>query len=229
MASSNEKRAKELGMTVSQYKKTDEYKNKKKKEEADEKRAKGENVGASGSDLRGGLSKGEYEDKYGKEYDRTDLSENFDEFYDEDMENEDIDTAKKLWEGHFEQQITMQLEDLNDFAANSNVNYNRSLRTARSSLAKMGGAIGSERTTEEGEIKQDKDRVMASKINQVKGQVGTEEIQKAGYKTTGVFQEGALNEELEYAIENEKLDLQDERSTRFYAEKARIADNARTF
>ena len=176
-------------------------------------------------DRKSGQSKREYyssitggsKNDYEKSKESGDVSESFEETYDDEAEEEDMEKSKEMWTEHYEQKIDMELEDLNDFVANSNVNYQRTLRTARNSYAKMGGAIGSEREGGEAEIKQDNDSRIAGASKQAERNVGTEGIEEAGYASSGLYQEGSLVQEMEGAIENEVLDLKNERADTYYA------------
>jgi hypothetical protein len=123
---------------------------------------------------------------------------------------------------YYENQISLAMEDLNDYVANTNVSYERTLRRARYALAKGGGAIGSERTGQEKEINQDKETDIGAAVKQTARKVGTEKVKAAGFTPTGLFQEGALVGDMKTGIEEQKLFYRDQRMNRYDSDVKKI-------
>jgi hypothetical protein len=140
----------------------------------------------------------------------------FDEKYTEDLEAEDFAQAEALYTPYFEQQIANELEDLNAYTEVESVNYERSLRSARISMASGGGAIGSEREREESEITQDYDARRKSRVRQTERTVGTEKLTNAGFESAGQQQEGSLVGNLKEAIQEGQLWYKNQRAQRYY-------------
>jgi len=140
----------------------------------------------------------------------------FESTYTNDLMKEDYAQSEALFKPYFEQQISNQLEDLNSWAESENINYNRSLRRARFSLASQGGAIGSERTTQEGEITSDHNRSTQNAVRNAERIVGTDNITKAGYQSAGQKQEGSIVGNMNAAIQEGQLWYKQQRSNRYY-------------
>lgn len=140
----------------------------------------------------------------------------FETTYNDKLEAEDYAQAEALYTPYFEQQIANELEDLNAWSEAENVSYDRSLRRARISLASQGGAIGSERTNQEGEITQDHNMSVENTVRGVERQVGTDKIKNAGYQSAGQKQEGELVGQMKSSIQEGQLWYKNQRAQRYY-------------
>lgn len=202
MASKNEKRAAELGISLKEYKRSDEYKNKKSAEKDSENRSN------------------EYQDMIDAILSNTPAQQevlpDFEETYSDDLEQEDLAQSEALYTPHFEQLIANELEDLNAWSEIEGVNYDRSLRRARVSLASGGGAIGSEREQEEEEISSDYETNKKNRVRATERTVGTEKIKEGGYQSSGQTQEGSLVGRLKEAVQEGQLWYKNQRAQRYY-------------
>lgn len=187
MASKNEKRAAELGMTLKQYKQSDEYKSKKS------------GGGDSVSDLVKAVLKATP-----AQQPVTENIADFEKYY-AGLEEQDFATAEALYTPYFEKEIAMELEDLNAWSEAENVSYDRSLRRARFALAAQGGAIGTERDETEGEITQDHNARVQNQVRTTERSVGTANVQKAGFQSAGMEQKGTMVDKMQAAIQEGQL------------------------
>jgi hypothetical protein len=208
MASKNEKRAAELGISLKEYKNSSEYKMKKAQEEIDY---------YNSEDYLKNLMKSIFDTTPAE----REVLPTFEEQDTPELQAQDRQTAEAMMIPYYEQQIEMAMEDLNDYVANQNVNYQRTLRRARASAAKAGGAIGTEIENTEAEIKEDRDMIVNEKTKQAERKVGTEKIQQSGYQSSGLFSEGSLIGEMKSAIEEETMNLTSERAAMYNADAAK--------
>jgi hypothetical protein len=140
----------------------------------------------------------------------------FETTYSDDLEAEDYAQSEALYKPYFEQQIANELEDLNAWSEAESISYDRSLRRARFSLAAQGGAIGSERMTEEGEISSDHETNVQNTVRGVERSVGTDKIKNAGYQSAGQTQEGSIVGKMKTAIQEGQLWYKNQRAQRYY-------------
>lgn len=201
MASWREKAASEAGMSLKAYLKTDAYK-KAKKERDSEKKEKSDYSDLVKSVLKNTPA-------------QQPVLEEFEKTYTPALEAEDYAQAEALYTPYFEQQIKNELEDLNAFTQTESVNYDRSLRSARASLAASGGAIGTERESKEGEITQDHEANVRNTVRGVERTVGTEKLQGAGYQSAGQTQEGSIVGKLKTAVQEGQLWYKNQRAQRY--------------
>ena len=202
MASWREKLAAEAGMTLKQYLKTDAYK--KAKKEKDKK-----NDGDKGyKDIIDSILKNTPA--------QQEVLPDFESTYSSELQAEDMTQSEALYKPYFEKQIADELEDLNAWSEAENVSYDRSLRRARFSLAAGGGAIGSERTTQEGDITTDHERNVENTVRGVERNVGSAAIKNGGYQSAGTEQEGALVGKMKEAIQGGQLWYKNQRAQRYY-------------
>ena len=210
MASWREKLAAEAGMTLKEYLKTDAYKKAKK---AREKEKEKEEKSKKSSD------KG-YEDIIKAIMKATPAQQevlpDFETTYTSEMEAEDYAQSEALYTPYFEQQIANELEDLNAWNEAESISYERSLRRARVSLAATGGAIGSEREQQEGEITQNHEANVENAVREIERKVGTDRIKNAGYQSAGQTQEGSIVGKLKTAIQEGQLWYKNQRAQRYY-------------
>lgn len=200
---------------------------------------------------RGGLSKREYEKKYGKKFEGGESSSSlskivksvlgvtpkdgvlpsFEDIYSSKLQEEDKKLAQSDMIPYYENQISLAMEDLNDYIANQNVSYQRTLRRARYTLAKGGGGIGTERDGVEKEVTQDNETAKNAAIKQTTRKVGTDKIQSTGYKPFGLFQEGALVGDMKTGIAEQELFYREQRLNRYNSdvEKINQAGTAKTY
>ncbi len=139
----------------------------------------------------------------------------FESTYTPAVQAEDMAQSEALYTPYFKQQIANQLEDLNAFSQTESVNYDRSLRSARASLAATGGAIGSERDTKEGNITQDYNTTMDNQVRGVERNVGTDAIKNAGYQSNGQTQEGDIVGKMKSAIQEGQLWYKNQRANEY--------------
>lgn len=140
----------------------------------------------------------------------------FETTYSPELQAEDMTQSEALYKPYFEKQIADELEDLNAWSEAENVSYDRSLRRARFSLAAGGGAIGSERTTQEGEMEADKNTRLENTVRGVERNIGTAAIKNGGYQSAGTEQEGALVGKMKEAIQGGQLWYKNQRAQRYY-------------
>lgn len=189
-------------MTLKQYLKTDAYK------QAKNERDKKEKSDNSYADIIKAITKNTPAQQK--------VLPDFETTYNDKLEAEDYSQSEALYTPYFEQQIANELEDLNAWSEAENVSYDRSLRRARISLAAQGGAIGSERTTEEGEITTDHETNVQNTVRGVERSVGTDKIKNAGYQSSGQKQEGSLIGQMKEAIQGGQLWYKNQRAQRYY-------------
>ena len=179
----------------------------------------------AGNKARGGLSVPEWEKKYGKKWEGDSSSskysdivkaalENtpgqqktlslFEDTYTGKLKKEDYAQSKALYTPWFMKQIGNELEDLNAWAEGENINYERSLRRARFSMAVGGGAIGTERKNVEGEYKKDHEARLSESVRGTERKIGTKRIKQAGYQSASVDKEkGSIVDNMAAAIQEE--------------------------
>ncbi len=202
MASWREKLAAEAGMTLKQYIKTDAYK--KAKKEKDKK-----NDGDKGyKDIIDSILKNTPA--------QQEVLPDFESTYGADLQAEDMAQSEALYKPYFEKEIANELEDLNAWSESENISYDRSLRRARFSLAASGAAIGSERTTQEGDITTDHETNVENTVRGVERNVGSAAIKNGGYQSAGADQEGALVGKMKEAIQGGQLWYKNQRAQRYY-------------
>lgn len=148
------------------------------------------------------------------------VQQTFEEFYTAhpELQAEDLAQAENQIKPAVEQKIQSELEDLNLWTQSNTADYTRSLRRARATMAVQGGAIGSERTTTEGEMQSDFD--LANKVQQ-KGtaqQVGTERMNQAGYNAYNTPTEGALPASQKTQIADWTQWYKEQRSNRYWSD-----------
>jgi hypothetical protein len=142
----------------------------------------------------------------------------FDDVYTSKLQKEDEDQARSMFEPFYNEKINGILEDLNTVMQMESVNYERSLRRARASMAQAGGAIGTERTNAEGEMNQDYQTNRNIRIRSAEKQVGTERIKGAGYTPTNNPLEGSLISEMKQNIAEQTLWNKQQRANRYYSD-----------
>lgn len=202
MASWREKLAAEAGMTLKQYLKTDAYKQAKKERDGKKDSDKGY------KDIIDSILK--------NTPGQQEVLPDFETTYSPELQAEDMAQSEALYKPYFEKQIADELEDLNAWSESENVSYDRSLRRARFSLAAGGGAIGSERTTQEGDITSDHEKTVQNTVRGAERQIGTAAIKNAGYQSAGNEQEGALVGKMKEAIQGGQLWYKNQRAQRYY-------------
>lgn len=140
----------------------------------------------------------------------------FETTYNDKLQAEDYAQSEALYKPYFEQQIANELEDLNAWSEAESVSYDRSLRRARFSLATGGGAIGSERTTQEGEITTDHNTNVQNTVRGTERAIGTDAIKNGGYQSAGQTQEGDIVGKMKTAIQEGQLWYKNQRAQRYY-------------
>jgi hypothetical protein len=201
MASKNERRAAELGMTLKEYKKSDEYKSRKS--------------GSSGG----------YSDVVNSILSATpgfqDPVASFEEIYTDELQAEDRAQAEALFKPYFAQQIADQMEDLRIGIENDSVDYNRTMRQGRVKMARGGGAVGSEREMWEEEVGRSRDTAKQSRIRSAERAVGSENIRTAGYNPLYNGRVGTLTDDMNAAIEEQSVWYRTQRANRYYGDASR--------
>lgn len=142
----------------------------------------------------------------------------FEKVYGKKLQEEDLAQSKALFEPYYNDKISTILEDLNTTLQMDSISYERSLRRARASMALSGGAIGSERTTTEGEMQSDFNSNKTEKIKGVERTIGTEKLTAAGYASAGTTREGTLVSEMKKNIADQQLWYKNQRAQRYYAD-----------
>ena len=140
----------------------------------------------------------------------------FETTYGADLQAEDMAQSEALYKPYFEKEIANELEDLNAWSESENISYDRSLRRARFSLAASGAAIGSERTTQEGDITTDHETNVQNTVRGVERQIGTDAIKNGGFQSAGANQEGALVGKMKTAVQEGQLWYKNQRAQRYY-------------
>lgn len=200
--SDNEKRAAKLGISLKEYKNSDEYKKKKKKDKKKDKDKKSDYSNLVKTVLENTPA-------------QQPVLEEFEKTYTPELQAEDYAQSEALYTPYFEQQIANELEDLNAFTQTESVNYDRNLRSARASLAATGGAIGSERENKEGEITQDHETNVKNVVRGVERNIGTNKLTGAGYQSAGQTQEGSIIGKLKTAVQEGQLWYKNQRAQRY--------------
>jgi len=144
----------------------------------------------------------------------------FEQTYTKKQEAQDTADATALYTPWFQLKIKNELEDLNSWSQSENTDYNRNLRRARISLASTGGAIGSERTTVEGEISTDHTAKVNDTLRGYERMIGTEALTGAGYQSQGQ-QEGSAVQQMKEAIQSGQLDYKNQRANRYFGDTNR--------
>lgn len=118
----------------------------------------------------------------------------FDEYYAShpELAQEDLAQAQNQVNPSIAKDVANELEDLTLYTQSSTADYNRSLRRARATMAVQGGAIGSERTTVEGEMAADKQAADKTAQKGTALKVGTGAMNAAGFNDYTTPQEGSL-------------------------------------
>ena len=155
------------------------------------------------------------------------LVDTFDEYYTKNpvLAQEDQKQSEAMMVPYYENLISNSLEDLNNYVANANVSYQRTLRRARNTLAKGGGAIGTEREGVEKDITQDKDQQVGEVVKETERKIGTEKTKQAGYNPVGIFQEGSLVADMKSSIAEQNLWYRNQRAETYNANVARYYDS----
>jgi len=144
----------------------------------------------------------------------------FEEIYTQELQDEDRTQAEELFKPYYEMEIAKQLEDLNAWSEMESIDYERTLRRGRASLAEQGGAIGGERETFQKEAKGEHERSTQNQVRTTEREIGTEKIKEAGYQSGGLFQEGAMVGKMKSDIEGQALWNRNQRSQAYYANAA---------
>lgn len=142
----------------------------------------------------------------------------FEKVYNSKLQEEDLNQSKALFEPFYNDKISTVLEDLNTTLQMDSVSYERTLRRARSSMALSGGAIGSERTSAEGEMAADNTAGRTAKVKTAERAVGTERLTAAGYASAGTTREGEIVGEMKKNIADQQLWHKNQRAQRYYAD-----------
>lgn len=142
----------------------------------------------------------------------------FEKVYNSKLQKEDLEQSKALFEPYYNDKISTILEDLNTTLQMDSISYDRSLRRARASMALSGGAIGSERTTAEGEMQADFNANKTEKVKTAERSVGTERLTAAGYVSAGTPREGTIVGEMKKNIADQQLWYKNQRAQRYYAD-----------
>ncbi len=148
----------------------------------------------------------------------ADPVKDFEKVYSKKLTKEDLDQAKALFEPYYNNKISTILEDLNTTLESDSISYDRTLRRARASMALSGGAIGTERTSAEGEMQTDYNTNRTGKIKQAERVVGTDKLTSAGIASAGTTQEGSLISEMKNNIADQQLWYKNQRAERYYAD-----------
>lgn len=142
----------------------------------------------------------------------------FEDTYTTALQTEDATQAEALFKPFYTQKINDTLEDLNTYMETESVSYNRTLRQGRAKMAQLGAAIGTERTGWEGEVKADSDKTRAAKVKETERSVGTNKIKEAGYTPTYQDRLGTVTDEMNSAIEEQKIWYKNQRANRYYSD-----------
>jgi hypothetical protein len=151
---------------------------------------------------------------------QQDVQPTFEEFYaaHPELQQEDVAQAEAQVKPYIEHQIQSELEDLNLWTQSASADYTRSLRRARATMASQGGAIGSERTTTEGEMASDYNLSNTERQKQTAKQVGTERMNQAGYNNYTTVQEGALPASQKTMIADWTQWYKEQRANRYWSD-----------
>jgi hypothetical protein len=134
----------------------------------------------------------------------------FDEFYDEKMQKEDKKLAESMFNPYYERKIADSMEDLKSYIETESIDYKRTLRQGRARMAQLGGAIGSERTSWEGEVGSQYDRQKQGAIRQTERSVGSDAIKEAGFTSNYGGRTGTLIDERNAAIADQTIWYRDQ-------------------
>lgn len=143
-------------------------------------------------------------------------SKTFDEYYGDKQQKEDRKASEALFNPFYERKIADTMEDLNSYAELDSINYKRTLRQGRAKMAQLGGAVGSERTNWEGDVKTDKDNAMNARLRDTERVVGSGAMQSAGYTSFyGGNRVGTLVDEKNASVEDQVLWYRDQAMGRY--------------
>lgn len=132
------------------------------------------------------------------------------------LEAEDQAQAEALFNPFYEEQVANLLEDLDNVEQMESVNYQRTLRRARFSMASGGGAIGTERETNDQEITDNYTYNKNNRAKEAERTVGTERLTGAGFSSvTNSPQEGSLIRDWKANIADQKLRSKEQRQQRW--------------
>lgn len=135
------------------------------------------------------------------------------------LEAEDYAQAEALFKPYYEEKINQSVEDLNAWMESSVTSYDRSLRSARFSLAVAGKGIGSERSMGEQEMSNDQENSIENKSREAERVVGTKNL-PTGFKSVGRNLEGSITEEMIQTIKDQALTNKNQRMDRYYKDVA---------
>lgn len=141
----------------------------------------------------------------------------FEGTYTPELQAEDMAQSTALYTPFFQNQIATELEDLNSWSQSENTDYNRNLRRARISFSNAGAAIGTERTTGEGEIATDHTKKVNDTLTGVERAIGTEALTGAGYASQGQ-EEGSIVGKMKESIQGGQLWYKNQRAQRYYGD-----------
>jgi hypothetical protein len=194
---------------------------------------------------RGGLSKREWEKKYGKKWEggssggssggsiidqilgvtpkEKDPFMPFDEYYTDEDRKIDEESAIAMFQPKLTQDIDDLMQDLDTWNTNEVTNYKRLLRRGRSMMASGGGAIGlgeqGERQQAEEENRVDHQAKVDAQGRAVEKQVGSEAFAKGGYNSYfNGGREGNLIQEFNTNVEEQKLWDEQQRQLQYGAD-----------
>lgn len=136
--------------------------------------------------------------------------------YTPELEAEDQTQAEALFNPFYEEQIANLLEDLDNVEQMESVNYQRTLRRARFSMASQGGAIGTEREQNDQEITDNYTYQKDNRVREAERTVGTDRLSGAGFSSvTNNPQEGSLIRDWKANIADQTLRNKEQRQQRW--------------
>lgn len=145
--------------------------------------------------------------------------EDFETKYTPELQAEDEAQSRALFEPYYNDKINSLLEDLSSTEQLESVSYDRTLRRARASLARAGGAIGTEREEADKEITDRQTSERNTRLKTAERTIGTDRLTGAGFQgVTGTPQEGSLLSEMKGNIEDQKLWYKNQRANRYYGD-----------
>lgn len=170
------------------------------------------------SKSRGGLSKREYEKKYGTSGGGGSSSDSVKAFkYSSKDEKKDTKKATEQVQPYYAQQIADTMEDLNAYIQTETTSYNRTMRRNRATMARQGTAVGSQRTGIEGETTADFNTNKNSMLQRAERMVGSTALTGGGFQSQYKdSRKGSINEEMQTAIEERKLYYKNQRAQEHY-------------
>lgn len=160
---------------------------------------------------------GDAKENYKKSSSSSSKTKSFDDYYDSKQQKKDRKASEKMFKTYYAQQINDSLEDFTAWAESEATNYNRVLRQGRAQMARLGGAIGNERTTQEGEQKQAYDRSVQNQQRVLERKVGSDNVKKAGLSSIYGNRVGTLTDEMNAAIEDQVLWYRDQALQKYNA------------